>query len=286
MGIGAEGDATSRGNDRWRAKRLFAGVAVAAAFALTTVTCGNDEESRHLEGPPKGVPVLPDLVPEPPIDLQTKHEVSGAWSMRFSSTLVNVGEADFILHGDRVGDHWVVEQQVAFSESGSELRPTDADIVWGGDGHDHWHVKRVATYRIEAVDDAGTPMSGGGGRSDTKVGFCFFDSHKKLDGGPKKAQYKREGCGKETDTQFLMGLSPSWGDVYDITLPGQSVDITDLPDGRYRIWAEADPQGWFTEVTRDNNVTWADVKLSTRPADGLRVAVIVGTGPTPAPISH
>jgi hypothetical protein len=282
MGIGAEGGGTSRGDDRRHAARLLVGVAISATLALTMAACGSDETSR-LDGPPKGVPVLPDLVAEPPVDLQTKHETSGAWSMRFSSTLVNVGDADFILHGDRVGNQWVVEQQVALSESGSELRPTDAEVVWGGDGHNHWHIKRVATYRIEAVNEDGTPVVGGEGRSDTKVGFCFFDSHKKLDGGPKKAQYKREGCGnKETDTDFFMGLSPSWGDVYDITLPGQSVDITDLPDGRYRIWVEADPQGWFAEVTRDNNVTWVDVKLTTRASDGLRIAVIVGTGPVPA----
>jgi Lysyl oxidase len=279
--MGEESGGTDRNVNRWRAARRVAGAAVAASLALSATACG-DQGSR-LDGPPKGVAVLPDLVPEPPIDLQTKHEPSGKWSMRFSSTLVNVGEGDFILHGDRTTDQWNLEQQIAYSEGGSELRPTDAEIVWGGDGHNHWHVKRVATYRIEPVDEAGNPVAGAEGRSDTKIGFCFFDSHKKLDGGPNKAHYHRQSCGKaETDTQISMGLSPSWGDVYDISLPGQSVDITDLPDGRYRIWAEADPQGWFQEVTRDNNVTWADLELTTRASDGLRIAVIVGTGPTPS----
>jgi len=282
MGSSAKAAMVSRCLGAKRCQHMIS-AALCLGFVMSTAACGTDGGNRNLDGPPLGEPVLPDLVPEPPIDLQTKHEASGAWSMRFSSTLVNVGEGDFILHGDRIGGEWVVDQQLAFSEGGSELRRTAAAIVWGGDGHDHWHVKRVATYRIEPVDETGTPVPGAAGRTDTKVGFCFFDSHKKLNGGPKKPQYKREDCGtKQTDTEFLMGLSPSWGDVYDITLPGQSVDITDLPDGRYRIWAEADPQQWFTEVTRTNNVTWADIELSTRPADGLRVAVIVGTGPTPA----
>lgn len=280
MAPGAKAGDTSHGEGRWGAARLLGAFAISAALALTSAACGDDDD-RNLDGPPEGVAVLPDLVPEPPVDLQTKREPSGAWSMRFSSTIVNVGDADFILQGERAGDQWVVQQQVAFSESGSELAPTAAEMVWGGDGHDHWHVKRVATYWIEAVNEDGTPAAGGEGRSDAKVGFCFFDSHKKLDGGPKKAQYHRDGCAEETATTFLMGLSPNWGDVYDITLPGQSVDITDLPDGRYRIWAEVDPQEWFTELTRDNNVTWADLELSTRAADGLRVAVIVGTGPAP-----
>jgi hypothetical protein len=77
-----------------------------------------------------------------------------------------------------------------------------------------------------------------------------------------------------------MGLSPGWGDVYDFTLPGQSVDISELPDGRYRLWAEADPQGWFREVTRENNVTWVDLELSTG-ADGVRTAMVVSTGAQP-----
>src|SRR5215204_4378683 len=240
--------AKAAGDDRGSAGRVLSGLAASLVLATTMMACGSDDENR-LDGPAKGVPVLPDLVPEPPIDLQTKQEPSGAWSMRFSSTLVNVGAADFILHGDRSGGDWMVEQQIVLSESGSELRPTDAKAVWGGDGHSHWHIERVATYRIEAVNEDGTPVTAGEGRSDTKIGFCFFDSHKKLEGDPKKEQYKREGCGDaETDTTFFMGLSPNWGDVYDITLPGQSVDISDLPDGLYRIWAEADPQAWFEEV--------------------------------------
>lgn len=281
MAPGAKAGDTSHGNGRRGAARLLGSVAVVVALATGTAACGSDDDNGDLDGPPEGVPVLPDLVPEPPVDLQTKREPSGAWSMRFSSTIVNVGEADFILQGERTDGQWVVQQQVPLSESGSELRPTDPEMVWGGDGHDHWHVKRVATYRIEAVNEDGTPRAGGEGRSDTKVGFCFFDSHKKLDEARDEAEYHRDGCAAETATTFLMGLSPGWGDVYDITLPGQSVDITDLPDGRYRIWAEVDPQGWFSELTRDNNVTWADLDLSTRSTDGLRVAVIVGTGPAP-----
>jgi hypothetical protein len=253
---------------------------LATTLALAAIACGGEE--RSLSGPPVGEPVLPDLVPEPPDALHTLKDDQGVWTMRFSSIIVNQGDGDFILHGDRAGDQWTVQQQIGYSHSGSEFVPTPATMVFAGDGHEHWHVERVATYRLEREDGTGVPIVGAEGRADTKVGFCFYDSHKKLDGGPGKAQFSRFGCGKQSDTQFKMGLSPSWGDVYDFTLPGQSVNITDLPDGRYRLWAEADPQAWFHEVTRDNNVTWVDLELKTQGVERTRLATVVATGPRPA----
>ena len=67
-----------------------------------------------------------------------------------------------------------------------------------------------------------------------------------------------------------MGLSVGWGDTYPGGLPGQFVDVTDVPDGRYRLWVEADATGSFREATRDNNVNFSDLALSTK-ADGSRV---------------
>jgi hypothetical protein len=271
---------------RWRGGKRRLPLAVAAValtamtFTLVAIACGPDSV-ESLDGPPVGEPLLPDLVAEPPETLQTVKDADGKWTMRFSSILVNVSDADFILEGKRSGDAWAVDQRIAYSKGGSEVAPTKATMLWGGDGHDHWHVERVATYHLERVDASGTPIAGAVGRPDAKVGFCFYDSHKKLDGGPEKAQFKKTGCGKETAVGFRMGLSPSWGDVYDFRLPGQSVSIDGLPDGRYRLWAEADPQAWFREVTRDNNITWIDLELTTR-EDSFRIATMVASGPRPA----
>jgi hypothetical protein len=249
--------------------------------ALALAACGGDESPSLVpDGPPVGEPVLPDLVPKAPDVLQMQHLETGAWSIRFTSVLVNVGDGDFILEGTLRGDEWTVEQAVTYSGGGAESVPLDAVMEWGGDGHDHWHVSRVASYRLEPLSEADAAGPGSDGREDTKIGFCFFDSDKELKKGPEKARFSHETCGHEKSRSFLMGLTPGWGDTYTFTLPGQSIDVSDLDDGSYRLWAQADERAWFREATRDNNLTWIDFELSTR-EDGNRFALIVEIGPQP-----
>ena len=246
---------------------------LASALALIVSACGGFPTVDN----PAGEPLLPDLVPEPPIDLRVTVE-DDRTTVRFSSTLVNVGEGDFILRADRDTGEWLVEQELWYSESGGELIPTEADMVWGGDGHGHWHVRRVVSYRLVPLDENGNPIEEDLG-FDTKIGFCFFDHTRQFDFGPVEAVYSVHECGEEDDDQVRMGLSTGWGDVYLFTLPGQSIDITDLPDGNYRLWAEVDAESWFIEETRDNNVTWIDFELTTQ--EGRRFAGLTDVGPEP-----
>jgi hypothetical protein len=206
----------------------------------------------------------------------------GTVVMRFTSTLVNVGTGDFILTGSREFDDWIVTQQIPYTIGGTEKVSTDAEMVWGGDGHEHWHVDRVAVYWLEQLDENGEPVAGFERRYDSKVGFCFFDSHHDQEYGPNEPGYDSSGCGDVDSRTFTMGMSPGWSDVYDFTLPGQEIDITDLPNGLYRFWARADPDGWFEEASEDNNLTWAIIGLSTFDVDGGgRLASVVEAGPSP-----
>jgi hypothetical protein len=50
-------------------------------------------------------------------------------------------------------------------------------------------------------------------------------------------------------------------DIYHHTLAGQYIDMTGLAAGRYRLWATADPSGWFQETNDRNNITWVDLQL-------------------------
>ena len=77
-----------------------------------------------------------------------------------------------------------------------------------------------------------------------------------------------------------MGLSPGWNDTYLQSLPGQSIDITSVPDGKYRLFTQIDEQGHFKEATRGNNLTWIDLELETTPQG--RIAIRTATGPRPS----
>ena len=120
---------------------LLAGLLVALATA-----CGGASDAIKAPGPPVGKPQLPDIAPAPPLDAQLSRR-SGRWLIRFSTLLVNVGDGDFVLRATRTAKGWKVDQDVQYSEAGAKVVRTPAAVVWGGDGHNHWHVRRVAIER-------------------------------------------------------------------------------------------------------------------------------------------
>jgi hypothetical protein len=221
--------------------------------------------------------VLPDIVPAPPTDVHMTH-LNGKWLISFSSILVNIGDGDFVLRATRKGGVWHVEQDIQYSTSGARPVTVPAQLVWGGDGHHHWHIARVATNRLVRLDNAGR-ANPRGGLIDSKTGFCFYDYSRQLENGPPKAVYSRKSCGNSMDDDTVgMGLSHGWGDTYNFGLPGQSIDVTRLPDGKYRLWAKADEMRWFRDSRSDNNVSWVDIEISTS-ANGARTTRVVKVGP-------
>jgi hypothetical protein len=256
-------------------------LALGLVGGAVAVSCrGGDATSFPAPDSPVGSPVLPDLVPSPQLNVQTQ-QADGRWIMRFDTILTNQGEGAFVLRGSREpGRTWELEQDVQYSESGAEPVPVDSGLVWGGDGHEHWHVVRVASVWLVRLDENGKPVDNSKNLIDTKVGFCFYDHTHELDRGPEEPVYTAHTCGDEDDTELGMGLSSGWNDTYLMSLPGQSIDVTGLPDGMYRLWTEVDEKGAFREVTRDNNRTWIDLEFTMTP-DGLR-AIVRDTGPSPS----
>jgi hypothetical protein len=265
----------SRGFSASVAATLLVTVCLAAAG------CGGDELGAAAEpDPPVGSPVLPDLMPKPQNNVLTQ-KVKGRWRIRFNTIIVNVGEGDFLLRAVRdVRGGWDSEQDIPYSEEGARRVPVRAPIVWGGDGHEHWHIERVALVRLVPLSKDGRVEQGAKPLVDTKVGFCFYDHTQELPTGLAEARYSAKSCGKEDTTVVGMGLSPGWNDTYRMGLPGQAIDVTNLPEGTYRLYTDIDPQGWFQEASTRNNRTWIDLELS-RTANGL-AAPTVGRGPAPS----
>ena len=137
---------------------------------------------------------------------------------------------------------------------------TPATLVWGGHGHNHWHVRLGASYRLFR-SGATTPV-----RTYAKVGYCFFDQipfRPSLPQAPRVPVFPADTCGGKERLKLEMGVSPGWADPYSWTLPDQRIDVTGLPDGRYRLLAIADPHNWFRESDERNNETWVDLRVTT-----------------------
>ncbi len=262
---------------RARTIKMIIGMGLAASAAILGA-CGG-EDGLPSVGAPQGEALLPDLTPAPPLDVRTTTS-GNVLLIRFSSTLINVGEGDFVLRATREFGEWAVEQEVQYSEDGGELSPTEAAMVWGGDGHEHWHVQRVVSYHLVPLDASGNVIDDDLSLVDSKIGFCFFDHQVHNDSGPDEPVFSVHACGNQDDNELRIGMSVGWADSYSFTLPGQSIAITTVPDGDYRLLAEVDAAGWFRDANLDNNLTWVDLELSTGD-DDLRVARIIGVGPEP-----
>lgn len=253
-------------------------LAVLLVVPLAGAGCGDDPDDPWTQ-PAVGAELLPDLQPVPPIDIHTKKDEDGTWTVEFSSSVVNVGEGDFHLTANKgPGDTWIVVQDIEHEEGAKQV-DTDAVLIWGGDQHEHWHVERYVTYELFGLDPDSEPT--GEPRLDHKVGFCIYDFRVATTGtGPDEPVYKKGTCGTKDSTHLVMGLTPGWADDYNFRLPGQSIDISDLPDGSYRIFARADEKVLFHEASIDNNETWVDFALTTDDA-GSRLALVEDTGPSP-----
>lgn len=254
--------------------RLVA-VGAACALAFGLVGCGGSSITPPSD--PVGEALMPDLAPAPPRQVHMTRS-KGRWVMSFDSSMVNIGRGPFVLRAEREDGEWRVIQDVMYSTSGGRSIPLRATMVWGGDGHNHWHIARVAINHLVPIRPGTRPVLARG-LIDSKVGFCFYDYHHVRPYGPAKKTYSRHGCGHENSKAIRMGLSPGWVDTYPWVLPGQSVDVTKLKDGNYRLWAVVDEQGWFHEASGKNDVTWADIRLSTH--RGLRFAEVTKVGPVP-----
>jgi hypothetical protein len=224
-------------------------------------------------------PLLPDLAMGPIQDIAVASTQAGEQRLRFAATIVNIGDGPLLVRAQRPwlgGEEWSVEQWVEERDGGYSMTQTGAALVYGGDGHNHWHVRQVEVHQIESLD--GNVL----GRL-VKQGFCFFDTdayRADLPGAPEHPVWGAHGCASTLDTRVRMGLSVGWGDTYPWYLVDERIDVTDLPDGIYRLREIADPNDAFEEADETNNETWVDIELTIN-ASGLRLSSVVQAGPPP-----
>lgn len=232
-----------------------------AAFASPALAAPND--------------LLPDLQMAPiyGVQLTTK---SGRKRLRFGTIVYNVGDGAIEVQGrKRVGNEMSRVSQWIYRADGSrrEVVKPDARMIYSGDGHDHYHVARFIVARLTRTDGSADE------RPLRKIGFCLVDLLPMPGRDPGEivdAAYRS--CGSTKSIRVRMGISVGWGDDYAPDRPYQSIDVTKLPAGSYRLCATVNPKGIWTEEDNDraNNSYWLDVELDAANND----MTVIGGGST------
>lgn len=195
----------------------------------------------------------PDLGMAKLRDLKILHE-NGKKLLRYTAIIVNVGQGPFQLEGARssTSSAWSVTQRIFDDTGGSRTIPTSASMFFSGDGHNHWHVADLELGSFKRLPDQLKLRSG------AKHGFCFYDNYQY--GSTASAGYTS--CGSDPSAlKVKMGLSTGWGDVYWWNTAGQYVDISGLPNGKYRLETAVNPDLGFSQVNSANDRTWVDISL-------------------------
>ena len=193
--------------------------------------------------------LLPDLIVRKN-DLYDHDFVSDANRryLRLSNGTANNGDGRLYLFGNR---NEATDSLIPIKQRVSRTNGTTYDRVAGffafHPGHDHIHVNDWTVFRLREVlpgDLVGPIVLEG-----PKTSYCVFDDDVNDNSLPNFNE----------DGEFfqcysgVQGLSVGWVDVYTKDLPGQQIDITDIPEGVYWLESMVDPQNNIVETNDSNN---------------------------------
>ncbi|PWI16832.1 protein-lysine 6-oxidase [Streptomyces sp. Act143] len=220
-------------------------------------------------GAPANVP-KPDLRSLPAWDIAITDgedgDVPGKDYLAFSANVWNAGPAPLVVDGFRKpGADLMDAYQYFYDAKGKQVgyAPTGT-MEWDPRvGHEHWHFTDFASYRLLAADQHEIVKSG-------KEAFCLANTDA-IDYTVKNANFKpyntdlSTACGQQNSISVREVLDVGSGDTYTQYRPGQSFDVTDLPNGTYYIQVIANPSKRLQETNLGNNVALRKVILGGEP---------------------
>ncbi|MFF1548253.1 lysyl oxidase family protein [Streptomyces sp. NPDC058291] len=216
-------------------------------------------------GVPANVP-KPDLRSLPAWDIAVTDgedgDAPGKDYLAFSANVWNAGPAPLVVDGfHKPGAELMDSYQYFYDAKGKQVGYAPAGTMeWDPRvGHEHWHFTDFASYRLLAADQHEIVKSG-------KEAFCLANTDA-IDYTVKNANWHPNNtdlstaCGEQNSISVREVLDVGSGDTYTQYRPGQSFDITDLPNGTYYIQVVANPANRLQETNTKNNVSLRKVVL-------------------------
>lgn len=182
----------------------------------------------------------------------------------FGATVWNAGPSPLVVDGfRRTGSTLMDAYQYFFDKNGEQTGSAPAGTLqWDGRaGHQHWHFTAFATYRLLDSTKKVAFRSG-------KEAFCLAPTDG-IDLNVDNANWRpystdlTTACGQGNESALSLRevLDTGWGDTYSQSLPGQSFDVTNVPNGIYYIEVLANPDHKLTESSTTNNRALRRLKL-------------------------
>jgi Lysyl oxidase len=223
------------------------------------------DQAAELTRAPSRIPgpgALPDLASLPAWGMNIKNaQRSGKSYLNFGATVWNKGPSPLVVEGFREPDVESMKAYQYFYKNGEVVgRNFSGRLEYDHDaGHDHWHFKDFASYSLLDAAKNDVRLSG-------KESFCLAPTDI-IDLTVPEATYRPwledlgTACGEPNSLWIREVLQAGWGDTYAQYRPGQSFNITNLPNGKYFVRVLANPDGRLQEVTDSNNVTYRRIYL-------------------------
>lgn len=203
----------------------------------------SEHESDFL--PFEDLMLKPDLEPLPPSDIKIIRK-NKRIELLFTAKFWNKGTGPFEFintenNKKNKDEEFEVNQRI-YLENKKNIDLHIGTMFWHNI-HDHYHLEGVALYILEPANTPNTSTI------NNKTSFCLRDMELNRDfASSSRRTYT-------TCKTLKQGLSVGWVDIYDQTIPGQSIDITNLPPGDYILKIIIDPENIFVEESKENNTT-------------------------------
>ncbi|MBL9023997.1 MAG: hypothetical protein JNL21_17505 [Myxococcales bacterium] len=237
-----------------------------------------DLEFRGTERITFDTPSFPIFEPDPPPGsscfLSETAEDGAQTCLRFDQIVANTGKGPVEIAwqtptGVAPEDDttFPVSQRVYRSDGTYQDQP--GGEVEFHDTHGHYHYSSFANAALWKSNVYGAKIGNAPLRLAQKVSFCMadirIDAWGEKGDGPRKYYapdclfpYASDGV---TD-EYRQGVNNGWADVYDWYIPDQYIEVSNVPNGYYRLEFCADPFNEIEEEDEDNNCVINHIRLT------------------------